>query len=65
MDFSLPGLGLELTGGVNLAAGFDFNVGFGVNKTQGVLLDTSALNDLQFKIEATLPNTTLTVAWDR
>ncbi len=59
LDFALPGLGLDLTGGVNLRAGFDFDVGFGVSQSYGVFLDTRASDELQFTIDATLPNAQL------
>ena len=49
-------MGLELSGGVQLSAGFDFDLGFGVSRTQGVFLDTRKSNELQFTIDATLPD---------
>lgn len=39
-DVGLPALGLELDGSVRVELGFDFAFGIGINKTQGVYLDT-------------------------
>ena len=55
-DLGLPLIGLELDGGIQLKAGFSWNFGFGISKTQGFFLSTAANDELKFTIDATIPN---------
>ena len=60
-DIGIPGLGLEIphtdeqepTVDVNL--GWGFNLGFGVSRMDGFFLDTSAKNELNVDVTATIP----------
>ena len=66
IDFSALGaLGLKLDGAVSVKAGFQFELGFGISKEKGVFLETDRKlpgtnHELEFTIEAGLPNTKLT-----
>src|SRR5262249_22828097 len=53
----LKALGLSITGAVQLKVGFDWNLSFGVSKSDGVFLATNATSDPELKVfvEATTP----------
>ncbi|MEQ1831075.1 MAG: hypothetical protein ABL921_34325, partial [Pirellula sp.] len=55
-DLGLPLIGLELDGGIQIKAGFNWNFGFGISKTQGFFLSTAVNDELKFTIDATIPN---------
>ena len=55
-DIGLPGLGLDVDGGVRTLVGFEFDFGFGFSKTEGVYLDVSKNNELEIDFEVTIPN---------
>lgn len=57
-DIGLPGLGLEVTEGSRIRAdlGFDFDLGFGVNKNTGFFFDTAASNELKLKLDVSTPD---------
>lgn len=52
----LQKLGLSINGTANIGLGYDLDLAFGVNKTQGFYLDTTNANELQVKLKASLPN---------
>ncbi len=54
-DIGVPGFGLEVDGGVELALSFDFQLGFGLNKEDGFYLDTSADREIFLGFEASIP----------
>jgi hypothetical protein len=56
-DLGLPGLGLDLAGGVRLDVGFDWDLSFGISKADGfyLLLPATRTDDLKLDIRATLP----------
>ncbi len=55
-DIGLPGLGLAIAdgSGVRLALDYAFDLGLGVNRTDGVYLDTSIVDELSVGVSATL-----------
>ncbi len=55
-DLGVPGLGLEVDGGVILTAGFDFVFGIGIDFENGVYFDTSDDSELEVFVEAMIPN---------
>ncbi len=55
LDLGLPALGLDISGTVQLKTGFEWNLAFGVSKTDGLFIDTSAANEIQFTIDASIP----------
>lgn len=57
-DLGVPGLGLEVDGDVRLEADFRLDLGIGLSIDDGVYIDTSADNELQLSIEATIPGLT-------
>ncbi|MBL8743785.1 MAG: hypothetical protein JNK04_21900, partial [Myxococcales bacterium] len=55
-DLGLPGLfELESVGGMQFGLGFDFELGFGLSKSDGFFLDTSAQDELTLMLGATIP----------
>ncbi|MEF8756274.1 MAG: PKD domain-containing protein [Accumulibacter sp.] len=55
-DLGLPGLfELESVGGMQFGLGFDFKLGFGLSKSDGFFLDTSAQDELTLRLGATIP----------
>ena len=56
-DIGLPGLGLDVDGGVRLELGFDLNLGIGVSMDVpgGVFIDTSEAEELAVDLMVTLP----------
>ena len=60
-DLGLPGLGLDLNGGVKVEIGFDASLEFGLNKTEGFFLvagdpnDPNDLPEFDFHFSATIP----------
>ena len=59
-DLGLPGLGLEVDGGVRTLVGFDFDFGFGFSKTEGVYLKVDDQDELVVNFEATIPDLSAT-----
>lgn len=57
-DLGVPGLGLEVDGDVRLEADFRLDLGIGLSVEDGVYIDTSADNELELSIEATIPGLT-------
>lgn len=57
-DLGVPGLGLEVDGDVRLEADFRLDLGIGLSVEDGVYIDTSADNELELSIEATVPDLT-------
>ncbi|MBK7677462.1 MAG: hypothetical protein IPJ27_23445 [Candidatus Accumulibacter sp.] len=57
-DIGLPGLGLALDGDVAVGGGFRWDLRFGVSKTDGVYVDTSASAEPELKVTfgATIPD---------
>ncbi|MEL6109586.1 MAG: hypothetical protein AAFU85_26550, partial [Planctomycetota bacterium] len=55
-DLGLPGLGLDVDGGVILNAGFDFVFGVGIDFQNGVYFDTSDDSELEVFVEAMIPD---------
>ena len=60
-DVGLPGLGLELTGSVQVRLGFDLDLSIGINRDDGVYLVTDQ-SDSEFRVylDARIPGMTLT-----
>ena len=54
-DIGLPLLGLKVGGNADTKIGYDFKLGFGVDKTKGFFLDT-AQDSLDLKLGVTTPN---------
>jgi hypothetical protein len=59
-DLSLPNLGLSLTGNVDVGLGYEFDLTFGVNKTQGFYVDTTKADEITVDLRAALPNLSAT-----
>ncbi len=64
-DIGLPALGLEVDGDVNVRLGWDFLMGFGVSRSDGVYFNTAAKDnagnsapELTVDLEVTTPNLT-------
>jgi Ca2+-binding RTX toxin-like protein len=57
-QLGLPNLGLNVSGSSSANLGYDFNLKFGVNKTNGFYLDTSAADELKVDLNASIPNLT-------
>ena len=55
IDLALPGLGLDIDGGVNLRAGASLDLRIGIDRNQGVFLDTTRTDEFKVTIDATLP----------
>jgi Ca2+-binding RTX toxin-like protein len=55
-DIGLPLLGLELDGGIHLQVAGTFELGFGLSRSDGFFIDTSAQDELQFQAIVTLPD---------
>ena len=55
LDLALPGLGLDVDGNVRLRAGAKLDLRIGVDRDQGVFLDTSRNDEFQVSIDATIP----------
>ena len=55
-DIGFPGLGLKASGNVIVETGFNFTLGFGVNKTDGFFFDTSAPEELSAGINMRIPD---------
>lgn len=51
----LPNLGLSIDGSVAAKLDYGFNLAFGLNKTDGFYLDTSASNELSLGLDLTTP----------
>ncbi|MDB5319040.1 MAG: cya 2, partial [Phycisphaerales bacterium] len=66
-DIGLPGLGLEVDGGVQAKVGFDFQLAFGLNRTDGFFFVTDTRNtagtsipELNVSVDATTPDLSAT-----
>jgi hypothetical protein len=59
-DLGLPALGLSADGKIQLTAGYDINLWFGVDKSDGFFLDTSSPKEVTLDISAAIPGATLT-----
>jgi Ca2+-binding RTX toxin-like protein len=55
-DIGLPNLGLTIEGGASVGLGYDLNLEFGINKTDGFYFDTSTNNELTVNMDASLPD---------
>ncbi|XWK90017.1 MAG: calcium-binding protein [Phormidium sp.] len=55
-NIGIPGLGLTTNGNAQVGIGFDFNLKFGVHKTNGFYFDTSATDELKIGVNASTPN---------
>ncbi|WP_375506548.1 putative Ig domain-containing protein [uncultured Nostoc sp.] len=54
-NLGIPGIGLSINGNAKSNLGYDFNLDFGINKTNGFYFDTSAANELNLNLGASLP----------
>jgi uncharacterized protein (DUF2141 family) len=52
----LQKLGLSIDGTAQIGLGYDLDLAFGVDKTKGFYLDTTSANELEVKLQASLPN---------
>ncbi len=55
-DIGLPGLGLTIDGSAEAGIGYDLNLRFGVNKTNGFYLDTATTDELKVNLNTALPD---------
>lgn len=55
-DLGLPGIGLDVDGGVQLEADWSFDLAIGLNTSDGVYVDTSSDSEIELAVTATLPN---------
>jgi Ca2+-binding RTX toxin-like protein len=55
----LPGLGLNINGNASVDFGYEFNLNFGINKTDGFYFDTSGLDEIKLELDVA-PNLELT-----
>jgi len=53
-DLGLPALGLNVNGDAQVGIGYEFNLKFGVNKTNGFYFDTSAADELKVNLNTFL-----------
>ena len=54
VDLALPALGLTEQGKGNLSVGYDMSLSFGVNKTDGFYVDTSAADEMNIAVDASI-----------
>ncbi|MEQ1825056.1 MAG: SUMF1/EgtB/PvdO family nonheme iron enzyme, partial [Pirellula sp.] len=54
-DLGLPFLGLEVDGQVQLDIGFDWELGFGLDKNRGFYLTTGVSDEIRLALEASIP----------
>ena len=60
LDIGVPGFGLEVDGKVELMLGFDFDLGFGLNKEDGFYFDTSSSEEIVVGFQAAIPGLDVT-----
>ncbi len=60
LDIGVPGIGLELEGGVTVEVGFDFTFGFGLSASHGFYFNTAEENELEVFFRVTIPGLTAT-----
>lgn len=53
-DLGLPALGLKLNGNAQVGIGYEFNLNFGINKTNGFYFDTSVADELKVDLNTSL-----------
>ncbi|WP_428938046.1 hypothetical protein [Fontivita pretiosa] len=54
LDIGIPALRLQTNGSVNVAMGFDFAMGIGLNRSRGVYFDTTAANELKLDFDVSI-----------
>ena len=52
---SLPGLGLTVEGRVLVEIGWNFDLGFGISKSEGFFIDAPGNQDLVIEFKASIP----------
>ena len=55
-DLGLPLIGLDVDGQVQLDVGFDWELGFGLDKNKGFYLTTGVSDEIRVALMATIPN---------